>query len=245
MKNNNSANSDYRPIISLLKMFVFPVVGLIFLFISSLFSVSENSYSQDPGYQDDHLFFSGIRAGMTGKETDSCLIESDWFGGKLSDCAKESVGQMFWDEWYDTRTFSLSDGGDLNVSVRFNSLGNVHSFISKITYDQSFGTEKYEERLKYYYEKFVNDYDLWQYEEYISDTYEFDFIPDNHTYYESTSLIYNINVHKCHLWIDKSNNEGFIFLEMTNAYRNPNVPVYSFVFINFVSKERDQGYYLE
>ncbi len=243
MENKNGTASKAGILILFIRFFVFPVLGLIFLFIVTLISGKNSSHLS--AYQDEFLFFSGIRAGMTGEEADLCVTESDWFGGEFSEIAEESVGKRYWNEWYDPRDMHLTDGGDYSVNVRFNSLGNIQSIMTTIGYDENLGTEKYEERAKHYYDEFYHMYDLWRYEEHISDSYEFDFLDKYHTYYESSYFIYNINVHKCHLWLDEFNEQGFVMLEMTNAYDSPNVPVYSFVFINFIAKDRDQGYYLE
>ncbi len=243
MVNKNETSSKAAILMLFVRFFVFPVLGLIFMFVITL--ISGNNNSDLSAYQDEYLFFSGIKAGMTGEEADLCAEDSNWLGGEFSEMAKESVGKMYWDEWYDTRDMHLTDGGDFFVNVRFNSLGTVQSIITRIEYDETLGIEKYEERVSHYYDEFYHMYDLWRFEEYTSDSYEFGFLKKKHTYYESSSLIYNINIHKCHLWLDEFNRQGYVLLEITNAYDSPNHPVYSLAFINFIAKDRDQGYYLD
>lgn len=200
-------------------------VSLIFVIAIICLLTGCMSNGDEAYYHDDHLFFSGIKVGMSRDEAAASVKDSGWFNDSI-----ESI-----DVTVDSCLTDVSrylENKDTLIPVVSFSGGKVNAVGA---YINIYDGEKADESFNTYYEKFISMYDLSNFEETVSDTCYIEPYSgrSGHTIEISTDQTllnngYVMRDESYHFRIDEADSIGYGFFKMfythqENPDKNPNI----------------------
>ena len=163
----------------------------------------------DVSYRDDHLFFSGIKVGMSLEEAKNSVKDSGWFGDLLDITGGIRTNLI------DNVSYPTENGDSAVPVAEFNEDGVVNIIGSVI---QLSGKEDAEDAFLTYFDSFVEMYNLKDYEETVNETEPYldgtgyiYAVSDDHKYEE---LGYETADECYYFWTDEENRVGYGFYKM-------------------------------